>query len=111
MVEVTQADRETTRDVINALHLRAPCTDIIARHRLASTAALTAERDALAKERDQWKEAARQAIPSLAAAISLLERGGKAAKKAAPSNTMFDMMLDDYRKSLDAARKALHDPT
>lgn len=44
---------------------------------------------------------------SLAAAISLLEKGGKAAKKAAPSDTMFDMMLNDYRKSLDRTRRAI----
>lgn len=41
---------------------------------------------------------------SLAAAISLLEKGGKAAKKAAASDKMFDMMLADYRASLDRAR-------
>ena len=41
---------------------------------------------------------------SLAAAISLLERGGK---KAAASDKMFAIMLDDYRKSLDRARAAL----
>jgi hypothetical protein len=46
---------------------------------------------------------------SLAAAISLLERGGKAAKKAAPSDKMFDQMLTDYRASLDRARAALGD--
>ena len=44
---------------------------------------------------------------SLAAAISLLERGGKAAKKAAPSDRMFDQMLKDYRASLNSARAAL----
>lgn len=44
---------------------------------------------------------------SLAAAISLLEKGGKAAKKAAPSDKMFDQMLRDYQKSLDRARQAL----
>ena len=43
----------------------------------------------------------------LAAAISLLEKGGKAAKKAAPSDTMFDIMLQDYRNSLSRARDAL----
>lgn len=42
---------------------------------------------------------------SLAAAISLLERGGNASKKAAPSDKMFDLMLADYRKSLSAARR------
>jgi hypothetical protein len=46
------------------------------------------------------------AMAALAAAISLLERTPKA-KKAAPSDRMFDLMLDDYRKALDAARTAL----
>ena len=41
---------------------------------------------------------------SLAAAISLLERGGK---KAAPSDKMFEQMLVDYRNSLERARAAL----
>lgn len=41
---------------------------------------------------------------SLAAAISLLERSPKT---AAPSNKMFDQMLDDYRASLERARQAL----
>ena len=42
---------------------------------------------------------------SLAAAISLLERGSK---KAAPSDKMFDQMLKDYKKSLNAARATLN---
>ena len=46
---------------------------------------------------------------SLAAAISLLERGGKAAKKAAPSDLMFDQMVLDYTASLEDARDALED--
>lgn len=41
---------------------------------------------------------------SLAAAVSLLERGGK---KGAPSHRMFAVMLADYRASLDRARAAL----
>ena len=44
---------------------------------------------------------------SLAAAISLLERGGKQAKKAAPSDKMFDQMLVDYRNSLERGCAAL----
>ena len=44
---------------------------------------------------------------SLVAAISLLERGGK---KAAPSNTMFLMMLADYQNAVNEARAALKDP-
>lgn len=46
------------------------------------------------------------AVASLAAAISLLERTPKA-KKAAPSDRMFDQMLDDFRKALDEARREL----
>lgn len=42
---------------------------------------------------------------SLAAAVSLLEGGGK---KAAPSDKMFEMMLSDYRKALAAAREILN---
>lgn len=43
-------------------------------------------------------------MASLAAAISLLERGGK---KAAASDKMFAQMLVDYNASLDRARAAL----
>ena len=43
-------------------------------------------------------------MASLAAAISLLERGGK---KAAASDKMFEQMLVDYNASLDRARAAL----
>lgn len=53
------------------------------------------------------REALISCAASLAAAISLLERGGKAAKKAAPSDKMFDQMLTDYRKSLANAREVL----
>lgn len=46
------------------------------------------------------------AVASLAAAISLLERTPRA-KKSAPSDRMFDQMLADYRKALDAVRAEL----
>ena len=52
------------------------------------------------------EEATVDAAASLAAAISLLERGGK---KAAPSDKMFEQMLVDYRNSLERARAALKD--
>ena len=48
-------------------------------------------------------DAFKGATASLAAAISLLERGGK---KAAPSDTMFEQMLTDYRNALERARAA-----
>lgn len=50
-------------------------------------------------------------LASLAAAISLLENGGKAAKKAAPSDKMFDQMIRDYKRALDAGRAALSSPS
>lgn len=46
---------------------------------------------------------------SLAAAISLLEKGGKAAKRAAPSDKMFDQMMVDYKASLERGRSALRE--
>lgn len=45
-------------------------------------------------------------LASLAAAISLLERTPKA-KKAAPSDKMFEQMLTDYRAALEAGRAAI----
>ena len=56
---------------------------------------------------DDLLNAAIDVSAHLAAAISLLERGGKAAKKAAPSDKMFDQMLIDYKKSLNRARVAI----
>lgn len=44
-----------------------------------------------------------RALASLAAAISLLERVPKA-KKAAPSDKVFEQMLIDYRNALEAGR-------
>ena len=52
----------------------------------------------------EMAEAAIDVMASLAAAISLLERGSK---KAAPSDKMFDQMIIDYRNSLERARAAL----
>lgn len=46
------------------------------------------------------------AVASLAAAISLLEKTPQA-RKGAPSNRMFNTMLDDYRKALQRARTVL----
>jgi hypothetical protein len=60
--------------------------------------------DRLHAQRDRYRESLIHTAASLAAAISLLERGSK---KAAPSDKMFDMMLDDYRKALASARTTL----
>ena len=59
---------------------------------------------------DAWmREAFVRALASLAAAISILERTPKA-KKAVASDKIFDTMLDDYRKALEAGRQALTAP-
>jgi len=58
------------------------------------------------KTREKTRDPFVAVTASLAAAISLLERTPGAAR-AAPSNMMFDQMLADYRRSLEAARKAL----
>jgi hypothetical protein len=57
---------------------------------------------------EQLEDALIDAGASLAAAISLLERGGK---KAAASDKMFAVMLSDYQKSMDRARAALEERT
>ena len=56
---------------------------------------------------ERYRRTAIDVAASLAAAISLREKGGKAAKKAAASDRMFDQMLTDYRASLDRARAAI----
>ena len=69
--------------------------------------AKVAEERAAFNEQMALREALMGVTSSLAAAISLLERGGKAAKKAAPSDRMFDQMMLDYKKSFERARKLL----
>lgn len=54
--------------------------------------------------RDPMREALIRVTASLAAAVSLLERSPKT---AAPSDRMFDLMLDDYRKSVELGRATL----
>ena len=65
--------------------------------------AILEERTRLLSTHDQLTDTAAH----LAAAISLLERTPKA-KKAAPSDKMFEQMLDDYRNSLERARALLN---
>ena len=57
-------------------------------------------------ENARLRAAASDATAHLAAAVSLLEHGGK---KAAPSDKMFAQMLVDYNKSLSRARSALNE--
>jgi hypothetical protein len=53
------------------------------------------------------REAFMQVLASLVAAVSLLKGGGKAAKKAAPSDKMFDQMILDYERAIEQGRTAL----
>jgi hypothetical protein len=55
---------------------------------------------------NQEREALVRVAASLAATISILERTPQA-KKAAPSNAMFEMMMDDYRRALEFGREVL----
>jgi len=50
------------------------------------------------------EEATTDALASLVAAVSLLERGGR---RAAPSDKMFAVMLADYNASIERTRAAL----
>lgn len=54
--------------------------------------------------RERMREALIIVTASLAAAKSLLERGGK---KAVASDRMFEQMLIDYQKVIDVARAVL----
>lgn len=69
--------------------------------------AKVAEERAAFNEQMALREVLMAVTSSLAAAISLLERGGKAAKKAASSDAMFDQMILDYKKSLEHAHNIL----
>ena len=55
------------------------------------------------------REALKHALASLVAAISLLERTPRA-KKAAPSDKMFDQMIADYKAAIEQGRAALAAP-
>lgn len=59
-----------------------------------------AQREDLRDEKAKLREALIDMTSCLVAAVSLLERGGK---KAAPSDKMFAIMLEDYRASVDRA--------
>lgn len=54
---------------------------------------------------DQLTEALKDTLAHLVAATSLLERGGK---EGAPSDRMFNTMVDDYNKSIERARAVLN---
>ena len=76
------------------------------RDALEDIATLFAEVERLRGERDRLRKAVKDSTVHLIAAVSLLEAGGK---KAAPSNRMFEVMLDDYRASIERGRQALGD--
>jgi chromosome segregation ATPase len=66
--------------------------------------ALRWEQEASAEYTKQMRKALKDTTVCLVAAVSLLESGGK---KAAPSNKMFEQMLDDYKNSIERGRAAL----
>ena len=58
----------------------------------------------LLKAADAMAEAQKGILASLVAAVSLLRRSPK---KAAPSDKMFDIMINDYERAIKAGREAL----
>lgn len=76
------------------------CRNLLSEELDETRVTITAQAERIAK----LEEVLLNAAASLAAAISLLERGSK---KAAPSDKMFDMMLSDYQKALAGARATL----
>ena len=62
------------------------------------------EAERASRERDMLVEALKDVTVSLIAAHSLLQEGGK---QAAPSDTMFEIMLKDYEKSIEVGRNAI----
>lgn len=59
-------------------------------------------------KKDELREVMIDLVSHLAAAVSLLEHTPKA-KKAAPSDKMFRIMLDDYRGALARGRQFFSD--
>ena len=51
------------------------------------------------------REVFKNLLASLAAAVSLLKAGGR---KAAPCDTMFKIMLNDYEKAIEQGRAGFH---
>jgi hypothetical protein len=81
----------------------ADCTDLAFRLEVLKLLRLGID-EALSRQGVTLSDALKDTAAHLAAAISLLERSPK---KGAPSNKIFDLMLSDYRASLDRARAAL----
>lgn len=76
-------------------------------HEAVANARLIALAPDMVAEIERLREASIGCAAALAAAISLLERGGR---KAAPSDRMFAQMLEDYRRALADTRAALATP-
>jgi hypothetical protein len=83
-------------------------TDDEMRETLDASAEKSRQITRLTAENERIRTALVSTTASLVAAISLLNRGGK---KAAPSDRMFTMMLDDYQKTVLEARAALTQET
>ena len=60
----------------------------------------------LDEQQRQLLAALKDVLSSLVAAHSLLERGGR---RAAASDTMFRVMLDDYQRSIEHGRAVVRD--
>lgn len=90
---------------VHSIHLRVECIDCYAEgpEAVRKTEAINAWNT---RPESDGERILIRCLASLAAAISLLERTPKA-KKAAPSDKMFEQMLTDYRAALEAGRAAI----
>lgn len=71
---------------------------------------LTVERDEARRDLAEVREVCIDCVASLVASISLMncaEENNRKPSRAAPSNTMFKMMVGDYERSVDRARALL----
>lgn len=106
MIEALAADREAQKARADAEEVEHKLTQILLDREAIVSLERLAQADAAEAKVAKLVEVLTSAAASLAAAISLLERGGK---KAAPSDQMFNQMLIDYNLALDNARSAIRE--
>lgn len=99
--------RQSWRGAISLLEERTAERDELRRSVDGFSHMLTAandDNDRLTAERDELLKACKKVTVNLMAAISLLENS---TKTAAPSDKMFDIMLNDYRRAVEIGRAAV----
>lgn len=98
------ADLSAARETIKALQADLSASETFYEEERTRAENLEGDFKGAREEIERLRGATVDTAGHLAAAISLLEHSPK---KCAPSDTIFDMMLADYRASLERARQAL----